>query len=167
MTSTLIYANRGRKLIWIGAAANLYFELTDDEEFDMQEAHETGIALGLFGSATVALFIPDPEATLLGLIGTKAFNAAKSGASIVLSRANSGFGYASQWWWTRTIAQKSAILYVAFTPLLLAGVQNEKARTGVEGWDEALGEAMWEAQAVPNTERLQIRVSTFGGGLPL
>lgn len=162
MTSTLIYANRGRQLIWLGATANLYMNATDDE-LTLGDAR----ALGFFSIATIALFIPDPEATALGWGATKFANAAKSAATTVLARANAGFGYASQYWWTRSIATKSAILYVAFTPLLLAATQNEKARTGVEGWDEALGAAMWEAQAVPNTERLQVRVSTFGGGLPL
>ena len=119
MTATLIYANRGRQLIWLGAAANLYMESTDDE-LTIDDAR----ALGFFSIATIALFIPDPEATALGWGATKFVNAAKSAATTVLTRANTGFTSVSRWWLARSIAQKSAILYVAFTPIILAAAQN-------------------------------------------
>ena len=165
MTSVLTFANRGRRLIWLGASLHLYNELSDDE-LTLSDAS----ALGYWTIATTALFIPDPEATLLGYIGSKSAAIVKGAAVRVLATGNAAFGSAARWWGLRSLVQRSAITYVLFTPILLAAAQKEKETLGVEGWDEALGEAMWQAQSDPTGtgEQLNINItsSPMSGSLP-
>lgn len=95
--------------------------------------------------ATVGVFYPDPVATLVGAAITK-----------------TGTGIAQLWWrtgnayWGMSIAKRSLVTYVAILPFAIASRQQQKMEAGDVGIDEALGEAMWKAQSIPDTERLNI-----------
>ena len=153
MTSYLVYGQRGRKLIFIHAAINWYDEVLGERPQDV--GWDDLVATGYLVAAGTALMIPDPGSTLLGWGATKAANFSRARATGALS-----------WWAKQPIAKKSAIGYVLLTPLMLENAQIRKAETGVRDFDAALGEAMWEAQAVPNTERLQVpqAVNPMTGG---
>lgn len=153
MTSLVVYASRGRKLIFAHAAYNFQVEVLGEGPRDLSWDDLT--ATGYLAAAGTALFIPDPGNTLLGWGATKAMNFAKSRTLGALS-----------WWAKQPLAKKSAIGYVLLTPAMLDDAQMRKEEMGVEDWDAALGEAMWEAQAVPETERLQVpqAANPFTGG---
>lgn len=143
MTSLAQYGSRGRKLIFAHAAYNFQVEVLGESPRDLDWDDVT--ATGYLVAAGTALLIPDPGSTLLGWAATRV-------ALGVKQRAIS----AAAWWAAQSITKKSAIGYVLLTPAMLDDAQMRKEEMGVEDWDAALGQAMWEAQAIPETERLQV-----------
>tara|TARA_Y100000401_G_C8208723_1_gene167291 strand:- start:21 stop:470 length:450 start_codon:yes stop_codon:yes gene_type:complete len=144
LTALANYGKRGRQLTWLYFAQRWYREITD-ASLSWDDIRETAY----LGGATVSLLIPDPLSTAIGYTATK------------LSRSATGtFSRASVWWAAQSLARRTAITYVAFLPLTIAANQQSKATQGLEAWDEGLGLAMWEAQAVPSSERLKIPTIT-------
>jgi hypothetical protein len=95
--------------------------------------------------ATVGVFYPDPVATAVGYAMTR-----------------TAVGLRSAWWrlgtafWAMPIAQRSLATYLVVLPFAIASRQQQKMEAGDVGIDEALGQAMWKAQSIPETERLNI-----------
>ena len=95
--------------------------------------------------ATVGVFYPDPVATAVGYAMTR-----------------TAVGLRSAWWrlgtafWAMPIAQRSLVTYLIVLPFGIASRQQQKMEAGDVGLDEALGQAMWKAQTIPETERLNI-----------
>ena len=112
-------------------------------------------ATAYLGAATAALLIPDPGSTLLGWAATR-----------FAIGVNKRIVSAAMWWAGMSVAKQSAIGYTFMTPFMLEDAQMRKEEMGVEDWDAALGQAMWEAQSIPETERLQVpqSVNPFTGG---
>ena len=54
------------------------------------------------------------------------------------------------------IAQRSLATYLVVLPFAIASRQSQKMEAGDVGLDEALGQAMWKAQTIPDTERLNV-----------
>ena len=140
MTSLAIYAHRGRQLTWLYFAQKWFREITDGK-LTFQDATSSLY----LGAATLSLLIPDPLSTALGWTATG-----------IGTRTSAGFARASAWWGGLSMITRGGLTYIAFLPLLIAWNQNTKALTQTEDWDAALGESMTMAQAVPNTERLQV-----------
>lgn len=139
MSSLVNYRKTGR----IAFAAWAWYNFTSEV------AEGDVIGTGLWGAAaleaTIGVFYPDPVATAVGAVLTK-----------------TGTGIARLWWrtgnayWGMSIAKRSLVTYVAVLPFAIASTQLQKEEAGDVGLDEALGQAMWKAQAVPETERLNV-----------
>lgn len=140
MTSLAQYGQTGRRLTWAYFAYRWYREITD-ESLNFDDVRESLY----LGAATLSLMIPDPISTAMGYTYTKI-------AQKLVDTVKGG----STWWAGLSLATRTAITYTLFTPVLIAGHQQTKAITSTEPWDEQLGQAMWEAQAVPDTERLVV-----------
>ena len=139
MSALVNYRKTGR----IAFAAWAWYNFADE----VSEGSVVGTTL--WGAAaleaTIRVFYPDPVATLVGAAITK-----------------TGQGVAKLWWrvgaayWGMSIAKRSLVTYIVILPFAIASRQTQKMESADVGIDEALGEAMWKAQSVPETERLNI-----------
>jgi hypothetical protein len=67
----MVYAGRGRWVVWTGAALHLHRELTDGES----DYHMDALALAAFGFATANLFVPNIQDSAIGWVATRAASA--------------------------------------------------------------------------------------------
>lgn len=93
--------------------------------------------------STIAVFYPDPIATAVGYGVTRSAQFGKS-----------AWWRAVNWFWNLPAAKRSIYSYLAILPFAIAHEQWRKEETLEVGFTEGLGEAMWQAQTVPDTERL-------------
>jgi len=76
----MVYAGRGRWVIWSGAALHLHRELTDGES----DYHMDALAVGAFGFATANLFVPNVQDSAIGWLATRV---ALAGGALVTAGA--------------------------------------------------------------------------------
>jgi len=135
--SVATYAARGRYAFWVGASANMYLELTDDEGDYLNDA----LSIAGWGMATGALLVPEIASTVLGW---------------GLTRAAQG----SQWMLgstARALAPVAGTIVTAAAPITAGYVIGATVGTviaeevwGEEGAQTALG--FYSAGLLPGTE---------------
>lgn len=147
MSALVNYRKTGR----IAFAAWAWYNFADS----VSDKSMTGTTFWGYAAAeaTIGIFIPEPVFTAAGF---------------VITRTASGLKNA--WWrlgsayWAMPIAQRSLATYLVVLPFAIASRQSQKMEAGDVGLDEALGQAMWKAQSIPDTERLNVPSIVGGRG---